>query len=560
MAEVRFFNEEFLIKITDEWDGRGKTAPDGNFDKKLKIWRLTSILSNAEYIKDQFDRAELSKSTSIKIRSLFQANRLKTRPKFPSKFKFKNPPRSHQQEALDFSYGLEEVAWFMEMRTGKSFVAICDAAAHFIEGHINAMVVVCLTPNKPVWEIQLEEHCPIEYEAHIIESGQKKVTEEFLRETFFANESNNNVLPVLIVGIEGLSQGHAHKYLYQFIKENKVAIYIDESDAIKTYNSARTEKCIVAGEGAEFRRILTGTEITQGIEDLYSQFRFLNWRIIGMKSYFTFRARHCVMGGFEGKKITGYLNIKELMEKLSPYVYRCEAKDVIDLPPQIFEQRFVDPNKEQKRLLKELGDPFLMATSIDDKELEVETVLERMIRYQQIAGGMFPFDDEEGGYDQIVVPGVNPKLAALIDDVHKIRPEDKIIIWAVFRPEVAMITEFIRENFGRKSFVEYHGGTDKSVRKEYLLRFQNDPDCRFFITNKTGSRGTELSAANVHLFFSNSFSYGDRKQAMARTNSAEQKKSVLYIDYRLNHKIDVQIHNALMNKKSMADYVRSKLR
>lgn len=551
MATVHFEDDKFTISCPN-WDARAKSAPQSNYHARTKQFNLSAIEPNAQYIRQEFTDDELSAEAKIKTNEIIAASRPKPKPEFPAWFKFKNEPRSHQIESLHAIYKLHGAALFMEMRTGKSFVAICDAVAHAQEGHIEAMVVICLTTNKPVWELQLEEHCPIPYNAHIIYSGYTG-TAEFIK-------SERDEFPVLIIGVEALSQGKANSYLQQFLHSRSCALYIDESDTIKNPKSIRTERCIEAGNWATYRRILTGTEITQGIEDLYAQFRFLDWKIIGIKSYYAFKARYCVEQRFDKfTKIVGYINIADLMRRLTPYVYRCLAKDVIDLPPQVFEQRIVEPNPEQKRLMAELGDPLLMATNIDEHTLDVETVLERMIRYQQISGGHFPFDADDGGYDVMTVPGTNPKLSAMQEDIGHIRSEDKIIIWAEFRPEITLIVDWIRENYGKNSYVEYHGGTDQDSRKEILQSFQSNPDIRFFITNKTGKRGLELSAASVHLFYSNSFSYSDRQQAMARTNSSKQTKSVLYIDYILNHRIDKMIHAALEKKKSMADYVKDKL-
>ena len=72
------------------------------------------------------------------------------------------------------------------------------------------------------------------------------------------------------------------------------------------------------GKSAEYKRILTGTPVTKGAEDVYAQFKFLNPQILGYDSFYSFRARYCIMGGFENRQVVSYNNLEEL-ESIYPY-------------------------------------------------------------------------------------------------------------------------------------------------------------------------------------------------------------------------------------------------
>jgi hypothetical protein len=61
---------------------------------------------------------------------------------------------------------------------------------------------------------------------------------------------------------------------------------------------------------------LTGTPVTKGPEDVFSQFKFLDPYILGYESFYSFRARYCIMGGFEQKQIVGYEHVDELIKML----------------------------------------------------------------------------------------------------------------------------------------------------------------------------------------------------------------------------------------------------
>ena len=215
---------------------------------------------------------------------------------------------------------------------------------------------------------------------------------------------------------------------------------VDESSKIKTHSATRTKKCITLGSLSEYRLILTGTPVTQGLHDLFAQMQFLHTGILNCKSYFQFKNMYCVMGGFENRSIIGYQRREELMGLISPYVDVVTKEDALpDLPPKVYQTIEVELTKEQKVAIEELKQ--IMRTESEGKELTVNTVLERLTRYQQIIGGNFPFNDEEtGGYGVTPIPGKNPKLDALVELIEPLEGE-KVIIWARFRPELQAISE-----------------------------------------------------------------------------------------------------------------------
>jgi len=551
-TEVDYNGAEFEV-LCPSWDNeRAKLIPQRTWDTKYKVWRVPAIKVNAAHLLREYSGKEwtiVAKTKALEIKNANNGPKLN----FPAWFKFKQEPWEHQSRGLNQTYNQKEVALFMEMRTGKSYVAINYGAAHAMEGHINAMIIFCPTSIKPVWKDEIESKCPIATNVYVLEAGDKGIDR-------FIQDTETDGMKVLVVGIEALSQGGAYKICERFVSTHNAMCIIDESHTIKTPNSARTKKAWAVGGGCNYRMILTGTPITQGIQDLYAQFRFLDWKILGHKSYFSFRNRYCIMGGFEGRQIVGYRNIEELMDLVRPYVFQVNAVDVIDPPERIYEKRYVKPTKQQKRAMDDLGDPTLMFTKQGDLELEIETTLERMTRYQQIAGGLFPYGLEDGGYDVVPIEGQNPKFNEMVSVIEETRPETKIIIWARFRPEVELIVAHLNEVYGSNTVREYHGG-NRDTRGDEYRSFRTDGDARFFVTNQqTGSRGLELAEASMHIFFSNSFSYEEREQAEARTNSKLQiQKNVLYVDIVMDHKIDKMIHKALEFKESLATFVKRKM-
>ncbi len=473
------------------------------------------------------------------------------------KLEYKLPPMEHQKKAMAYAWPHYNFAYFMEMGTGKTYAAINLAAARFINKQINALVVVCPTPIKLVWESEFEKFCPIDYDVFVMQSGMNAEAKKFA-----AKETD--ALKVFVVGIEALSQGKAGEIAAAFAKSHETMTVIDEASGIKSERrgrkkTARTWACYAIGEQSMYRLIMTGTPITQGVEDLYSQFRFLNQWIIGCKSYFQFKNLYCQIGGFENRQIVGYQNVTQLLEKVEPYVYAVRTDECIDMPEKSYRQLFVEPTDDQKRAMQSLKDLF--EAEIEGDSLVTATILERLTRYQQIVGGNFPFNLEDGGFGTKPIPGPNPKLQALVEDIKTLGITEKVVIWARFRPEVDLVSKTLRSEFGDRSVVEFHGGVDYADRKNAIESFQDDSSgVRFFVSNQAvGGMGITLTAGRYTYYYSNDFSYQNRVQSEARTWRNGQHRKCIYTDIIMRVPYDTMIAKAITRKQDLAVFVDSEI-
>ena len=467
----------------------------------------------------------------------------------------------HQVVALRRAWPKTEFAFFHEMGTGKTYEAINLAAARFIHGQINALVIICDTPIKNVWYTgkgtwldedgklqgsEIEKWCPVDYSCWVFESGDHP--HKWMRE-------KKDELKILVVGVESLSikNGRSIQAIEYFQRFHKFMAVVDESESIKNWKAARTETVVKVGGWADYRLILTGTPITQGLEDLFGQFLFLNAKIIDCKNFFVFRNKYCVMGGFQGKKVLGYQFQDDLMNKIRDYVDYVTKDECMDLPEQIYpEPIVVKPTKEQTRVMKQLKTEFAMED--EGKEITISTVLERTLRYQQVIGGTFPFDDDEhGGYDTKPISGSNPKLDAIMMYIAGLRPNAKAIIWARFVPEIKYIMDALINEYGEKAAVSFYGATDKEQRIENSIKLQTDPQCRFIVSNqRVGGRGQTWTAATYALYYSNTFSYSDRYQSESRPHRKGQEHPVVYQDFEMTVPEDRMIMRAVKKKRDLA--------
>jgi SNF2 family DNA or RNA helicase len=132
-----------------------------------------------------------------------------------------------------------------------------------------------------------------------------------------------------------------------------------------------------------------------------------------------------------------------------------------------------------------------------------------------------------------------------------------MIIWANYRHDIEAIRMALSSVYGMNSAAAYYGDTEINRRQEIVNEFQ-DPNSplRFFIGNPTtGGYGLTLTAANLVVYYSNSFDLEKRLQSEDRAHRIGQSKNVTYIDLICPGTVDEKIVKALRDKINIANQV-----
>jgi SNF2 family DNA or RNA helicase len=354
---------------------------------------------------------------------------------------------------------------------------------------------------------------------------------------------------ILAINVEALSSVQAAVDLCdEFIHQRKTLMIIDESTRIKgiASQSARARNVIELGQRAYARRIMTGTVAPRSPLDLFSQFEFLDWRILGFQSYYAFRSRYAILkkmqfelmrgpGGkvltdAEGnalrreiKVVTGYRYVEELQERIAPYSYRVLKEDCLDLPPKVYMPlRTVELTTEQRRILKDLkltAQTQLRSGDYVTSKMKMSTLL----RMHQVLCGHVK--DENGKEHAIPSNRIRSMLEVLDEQV------GKAIIWSGFTYCIKEIVEVLKKEYGSQAVVHYYGATSDALRVEAKVRFQNDPSCRWFVANQeVAGMALTLTKANLSLYYSNTWDLEDRLHSEDRPHRAGLDHKVTYVD------------------------------
>ena len=455
-------------------------------------------------------------------------------------YMFETKPFEHQRRAFYMSRDKDNFALLMEQGTGKTKIIIDTAAYLYAKSKITALVIIAPNGVHRNWlrneiPFHLPEWCPrktIYYSA----SMKKKDMEEWA-----GVQKSSDSLKVFSFNVEGFVSKKAQNLISKIMISENVLLVVDESSRIKRPGAKRTKFITQIGKQAKYRRILTGTPVTKGPEDVYSQFKFLDPYILGYESFYSFRARYCVMGGFENRQIIAYNNIDELTKNIEGHSYRVLKKDCLDLPDKIYQRAYVELSEAQRRLYNTMKDDWVADHQEDT--IEAPEAITRLLRLQQITCGWFPSETP------VPIDEKNPRLELLKELLSDI--DGKVIIWARFRADL----KAIEDELGKLA-VAYHGGVSNDARANAVDSFQNDPKIKYFVGQpQSGGIGLTLTAASYAIYYSNSFDLEVRLQSEDRCHRIGTTNNVTYIDIEANKTIDKKIIKALRDKKSLADMV-----
>lgn len=547
-----------------------KALPDfRSYLPQERAWVCRPSIANIEAIKRSFGGATwtegaLSVATAALSSLLARETQLAQKAALsyanvepPTDYAFKTTPFAHQSKAFLLSRDLPAYGLFMEQGTGKTKVAIDSTAWQHLHHGVTGLLVVCPNGVKSTWAEEIETHLPTSIKRNVAiheASASGRIRVEL--EDWVKHRQASGELDILIMNIESFATPRGCELAVAFLSSRRCAMNIDESSTIKTPSAKRTKSLCKIGKLAAFRRIMTGTPVTQSPLDVYAQAKFLDENILGFSSFYAFRNRYALLGGWNAREIIGFAHLDELQEKLAPFTFRVLKEECLDLPPKMYVYEEVDLTDEQRRLYKQMASEMI-AEMADGIYATVQIVLTQMTRLQQIVGGFLPPD----GADRVTkIPGDNPKLDALLGIAE--RTPGKLVIWARYVPEIEMIADRLAEVHGPDSVVTFYGGTAKDERTRGRRAFQ-DPESpvRFFVGNPaTGGKGLTLTAAHTCVYFSNDFSLENRLQTEDRLHRIGQTgdpvdNRVLYIDLRARKTIDKKVIATLREKKNLADLV-----
>ncbi len=349
---------------------------------------------------------------------------------------------------------------------------------------------------------------------------------------------------------ESMTRDDVRKILAKILKRRQTFMVYDESDDFRKPGSKRTKMARAIIKRAPFRQILTGTVITNSPLAAWSQFELLEPGALGFDRYRDFKRHHAVYevnttrSGRSYPKLVEYTHLDKLTNSMAPWSSVVLKDDVEDMPDVVSRVRHVTPSDEQLRLYRELHSEFLV--NVGDKQVSVGEDVARLNKLQQVMSG-FLIDEYGDVHD---VPGINPRLEALSDEVY-LAP-CKVIVWCQFREDIRRVASRLRAD--GHDIVEYHGKISDRDKQMALCRFQEDPAVKALVGQPgAGGRGLDMSAAGEIYNYSHTFDAIFREQSKERA-TAIGGENIGLVDF-MSPGVDGYVRDNVDNKVSVADAV-----
>lgn len=437
------------------------------------------------------------------------------------------PLLPHQTEAVAKLLPTRVGALFADMGTGKTRMAI--ELVRLRRHKIDRVVWFCPVSLKETVRYEIIKHTDcVDSDIYV-----------------FGDRTSERTIPSgalwYIIGIESMSSSARAVFsALQLITARTFAI-VDESSYIKGHDSLRTERITRMAQPARYRLILNGTPISQGIVDLYAQFRFLDPRILGYRSFYSFASNHLEYSDkFPGLIVRAH-NVSYLVAKMRPYVYQVTKDEAgLKLPDKLHETYCCTLSPEQRQAYDEAKTLYLEEANPDDwTSLYIFRLFTAL---QSIVTGFWHRPDGD------VVELPHNRIELLMEVLGRIQDPDKVVIWAKYHYCVRQIRKALVKTYSADSVAEYHGGLSEVQRNYDLTRWRTG--ARFLIaTQAAGGHGLTLNESHHTVFYANGFKYSERLQAEDRMHRIGQNWPPVYIDLDSGSGIEGRIFDALRRKR-----------
>jgi superfamily II DNA/RNA helicase len=438
----------------------------------------------------------------------------------------------YQKEGIDFAAMRKSAIIADEMGLGKTVQAIGAAIFKKDLFGFERTLVICPASLKDQWKREIERFS--DEKATIIEGPPDR------RQHIYKNELDY----FLIANYETVLRD-----LPVLRDDPPDYIILDEAQRIKNYETltANTVKQIPKKHAL----VITGTPIENRLIDLYSIMDFLDPKILSPLWEFSYQ--HCYFDLVKRNKINGYYNLQGLKERLKPVLIRREKHDVLKQLPKI---RHLDIPVPMHRRQAELHAAYArgVARLIHKKFLTPFDMQRLMI----LLGKMRMVCDST----HLVEPGepCSPKLdelkQVLFDKLDMDHSTHKVVIFSEWIRMNQMIGRLLRDN--NIGYVELNGKVPVANRPKLIKEFEDNPDCKVFLSTEAGGTGLNLQTADVVINFELPWNPAKKNQRIGRIDRLGQKNTHLtVISFITQNSIETRIASGLVLKQDLFDSVLS---
>jgi len=324
-------------------------------------------------------------------------------------------------------------------------------------------------------------------------------------------------------------------------------IILDEAQRIKNFETLTANA--IKSLRKNHSLVITGTPIENKLADIYSIAGFIDSGLLAPLWEFSYQ--HCYFDLQNENRITGYYNLQLLKEKLKPVLIRREKKEVLD---QLNKLTVIDIPVEMHPVQADCHASFARAVStLLSKKFKTpfdwQMLTHHLQNMRMVCDSTFLVDK-----DSEHSPKLNELEEILLEklDIHHNRR--KIIIFSEWTTMLAIIGRMLARN--GIGFTELTGNVPVKERKRVIREFEENPDCRIFLSSEAGGTGLNLQVADTIINFELPWNPSKKNQRIGRIDRLGQKSANLtVINLMMRNSIEMKVASGLLVKQDLFDSV-----
>lgn len=439
-------------------------------------------------------------------------------------------PHKYQEQCMDFILSHPEAMVWLSCGLGKTSISLsCLEELLFDYFVISKVLVICPIRVAYTWRDEIEQWDHLKHLRYAIAIGTKEQRIKAL----------TSDADIYILGRDNVDW-LVNKSDVPFIWN---ALVVDEVSSFKNSQSKRFKALMKIRP--KFRRViaLTGTPSSNGLEDLYAEFKLMDYgerlgRFLGQ--FRTAFFRPAVTNGaivYKYAPLPGAAD--EIYKRISDITISMEAKDYLDMPELIESNYNVNLSEEEMSRYDEFKKDLVIELPGGDVTASNAAALAGKLT--QLSNGAIYSDDGK------VLKVHDAKLDALEDILESLQGESLLLAYW-FKHDLERIKERLEKIGANYQLI----GTDQSIKDWNFGKIQVG-----LIHPAACSMGLNLQKGGSHLvFFGQIWSLELYQQTIARLWRQGQKNKTVIVQHIVaKGTIDERILKALSEK----DLTQSKL-
>ncbi len=409
----------------------------------------------------------------------------------------------YQKEGITFSSCRKHAIIADEMGLGKTIQAIGTAVQKKELFGFTKTLVVCPASLKTQWKSEIEKFTNLEAEI-INGTPDERATQYKNSSAYFLIVNYEMVLR------DQIALNHAHMDF----------LILDEAQKVK--NFATKTASAIKNISRKHVLIITGTPIENKLIDLFSLMSILDPHLLGPLWEFSYQ--HCLFDSFKPNKINAYYNLTTLKEQLQGILLRREKAKVIEQLPHVQQQ---DIPVRMTPLQADFHASY--ASSIGQITRKKFLTTFDLQRLSQLLTSMRMVCDSSYLVDENTndSPKLDELKYILLEKLDLPNQNKKVIIFSEWVKMHKLIGKMLLEN--NIGFSELNGSIPSKKRGDIIKQFEENDNCKVFLSTEAGGAGLNLQVANILINFELPWNPAKKNQRIGRIDRLGQKSDKLSI-------------------------------